>query len=92
MDTKRIYHMMAHALRQEARSGEHFTKYIPWKLGFCEYPDLPLGPCLSAAIRTRPDRLIAYTHPPRTVRARRIDVEASRNARINGWSVVPLPK
>ena len=91
MDTKRIYRIMAHALREEARSGDHFVKYTPWKLGFCEYPELPLGPCLSAAIRARPDRLTGISNRPRTVQERRIDVAASRNARIRGWSPMLLP-
>ena len=91
MDTKRIYRMMSHALREEARSGGHFVRYIPWKLGFCEYPELPLGPCLTAAICTRPNRLTGISDRPRTVQERRIDVAASRNARLRGWSVVALP-
>lgn len=88
---KQIYRKMAHALRAEVYNGGHFVAYIPWKLGFCEYPDLPLGPCLSAAICTRPDRLTGIKNRPRTVQERRIDVTASTNARLCGWSITPLP-
>ena len=88
---KQIYRKMAHALRAEAYKGGNFVAYIPWKLGFCEYPDLPLGSCLSAAICTRPDRLTGVSNRPRTIQERRIDVTASRNARLREWSITPLP-